>query len=95
MPETVTGIDLFSLLNLLGDYNYVVYTEIRIKLKPSKGYIEPGTYQNELIYSDFIGPIEGTKADYKWVVIFIKDITKVVYIALLPDSLYETVLRAF
>ena len=95
LPETVTGIDLFSLPDLSGDCNYVVYAEIRIKLKPSKGHIEPGTYQNELIYSDLIGPIEGVKADYKWVVTFTEDITKVVHMALLPDSSYETVLRAF
>ena len=92
LPETVTGIDLSSLPDLLKDYNYIVYAEIRIKLKPSKGHIEPGIYQNELIYSDFIGPIKGIKADYKWVVTFTKDITKVVYMALLPDSSYETVL---
>ena len=44
LPELVDGIDLSKPPDLSGNCKCVIYAEIRIKLKPYKGYIKPGLY---------------------------------------------------
>ena len=95
LPELVDGVDLSKPPDLSGDCKCVICAETRMKLKPHKGYIKPGLYQNELIYSDIVGPIEGAKSDAKYAVTFTEDITRRVDVALILSKECEVVLRAF
>ena len=95
LPELVNSIDLSKPPDLFSNYKYVICAEIRIKLKPYKGYIKPGLYQNKLIYSDIIGPINRAKSDAKYIVTFTEDVTRKVDVALIPSPAYKYILRAF
>ena len=95
LPELVDGVDLSKPPDLSGDCKCVICAETRIKLKPHKGHIKPGLYQNELIYSDIVGPIEGAKSDVKYAITFTEDITRRVDMALIPSKEYKVILRAF
>ena len=95
LPELVDGVDLSKPPDLSGDCKCVICAETRIKLKPHKGHIKPGLYQNELIHSDIVGPIEGAKSDAKYAVTFTEDITRKVDVALMLSKECEVVLKAF
>ena len=95
LPELVDGVDLSKPPDLSGDCKCVICAETRMKLKPHKGHMKPGLYQNELIHSDIVGPIDGAKSDARYVVTFTEDITRKVDVALMPSKECEVVLRAF
>ena len=89
------GIDLSKPPDFSGDCKYVIYAEIRMKFKPYKGYIKPGLYWNEFIYSDIVGPIKGAKLNTKYAITFTEDITKRVNVALILSKEYKVILKAF
>ena len=90
LPDIVDGIDLFNPPDVSDDCQCVTCAETRMKLLPSKGHIKPGEYQDELIHSDLIGPVEGYM-----ICTFTEDKTKYVEAFAIPDKSCSTVLVAF